>query len=312
LSVDNLYNQKIIIISDVHLGDKNCQKEQFGKFLDQIIINKIECNRFIIVGDFFDMWRRDCVGVMIENAEIIEKLIQIEKRKDIQLQFVVGNHDYYLRKLSNHEYPFEFYENELILKEEINGEKHEYRFCHGYEFDMNELRFLFDVFCFSDDNLGEFYSNTWQIFRIITKECKLNPFCIYNKLKLAKSKWQKAEDRFGRHITIFDNQSNIILPQEFKDGEFPPTEKQALNHAKKRLDENEKLFLVFGHTHKPFIYQNPSNNINIANTGSWVVEGFDEEDIPKTLIPNTFVLLFQGQFTLNTFLDDEAIRLVII
>ena len=278
--------------------------------MDQILNQTIECNRFIIVGDFFDMWRRDSVGVMIEHAEIIEKLIQIEKKKKIKLHFVVGNHDYYLRNLEQHGYPFQFLKDELILNSKNNGDKYEYRFCHGYEFDMNELKFLFDFFCFSDDNLGEFYSSTWQVLRIITKQCKLNPICIYKKLTLAKEKWKKAEDRFGRHITVFDNHGNIIIHQPYKDGNFPKTEKRALNHAKQSLDKNNKLFLVFGHTHKPFIYEDPIKKINIANTGSWVVEDFGNDDIPKTLIPNTFIELFQGKFNLYTFLDNEAIKLV--
>jgi UDP-2,3-diacylglucosamine pyrophosphatase LpxH len=309
LSVEGLYNEKIIIISDIHLGDKNCNKDQFEKFLDQILNRTIECNRFIIVGDCLDMWRRDSVGVMIESAEIIEKLIQIEKKKDIKLHFVVGNHDYYLRNLKQHGYPFQFTEDELVLNESINGEKYEYRFCHGYEFDMNELKFIFDFFCFSDDNLGEFYSSTWQVLRIITKECKLNPICIFRKLKLAKEKWKKAEDRFGLHITVLDNQGNIVIHPPFKDGDFPITEKRALDHAKRCLDQKNKLFLVFGHTHKPFIYKSPNENINLANTGSWVEEDFGEDHLPKTLIPNTFIELFQGKFNLYTFLDNEAIKI---
>jgi UDP-2,3-diacylglucosamine pyrophosphatase LpxH len=310
LNVEGLYNEKIIIISDVHLGDKNCQKKQFEQFLDQILNQTIECNRFVIVGDFFDMWRRDSVGVMIENAEIIEKLIQIEKKKEIKLHFVVGNHDYYLRNLKQHGYPFQFNKDELVLNEKINGEKYEYRFCHGYKFDMNELKFLFDIFCFSDDNLGEFYSSFWQVLRIITIQCKLNPICIIKKFKLAKEKWKKAEDRFGKHITHLGDQWTIFLPPSIKEGNFPTTEKRAFNHAKQSLDKNDKIFFVFGHTHKPFIYRDPSKNINLANTGSWVVEDSGNEDFPKTLIPNTFIRLSQGKFNLHTFIYDKAIKLV--
>ena len=307
--IENLFNERIIIISDIHLGDKNCNKEQFEIFLNQILNQEINCDRFIIVGDCFDMWRRDSVGVMIENAEIIDKFIQIEENKDIKLHFVVGNHDYYLRNLKQHDYPFQFAEEELVLNESIGGETYEYRFCHGYKFDMNELKFIFDFFCISDDNLGEFYSDFWRVFRIITKKCLFNPICIYKTLNSAKEKWKKAEDRFGKHITVLDNQSNIIIDHPYKRGNFPPTEKRALNYAKQNLNLNNRLFLVFGHTHKPFIYKDQDDlneRINLANTGSWVEEDFGN----KTLIPNTFIELFQGTFKLYTFLGGEAIEIV--
>jgi len=69
----------IIAVSDVHLGYSLSDKENFGKFLDDLAkkgnINKNgDINHFVICGDLLDMWRRDMAGVTIENLDILSKL----------------------------------------------------------------------------------------------------------------------------------------------------------------------------------------------------------------------------------------------
>ncbi|MGP8331891.1 MAG: metallophosphoesterase, partial [Methanosarcinaceae archaeon] len=67
----------IIVVSDVHLGYKNCNKKDFNDFLDELN-KRNDLNNIVICGDFIDMWRRDLVGVMLENADIFVKLDNLQ------------------------------------------------------------------------------------------------------------------------------------------------------------------------------------------------------------------------------------------
>ncbi len=305
----NFFDERIIAISDVHLGDKNCNIKEFRSFLDKIG-TKIKCNRLIICGDFFDMWRRDLVGVILEKTEIIEKLEEIDNSLNGKFHFIVGNHDYYLRRLKKPIYPFTFHKGELILIDPNHN--HEYRFLHGYRFDLKQFESVFDFFCLSDDTWGEFYSNTWEVFKKVVQKCKLRPICLYKTFIAAKETWKRPGDRFGLHMLEFDDKGNLqLIPKHKVKGEdrFPPTEQQALNYAKKNVGDRDKLFFIFGHTHKPFLHEDSQSNMIMGNTGSWVDEDIGSNDIPKVLIPNTFLEIFQGQIKLYTFIDDEPIEI---
>lgn len=63
----------IIAVSDVHLGylSKNTKqslsnKNDFDKFLENVF-NMNDIDKFVVCGDFLDMWIRDMSGVVIEN-----------------------------------------------------------------------------------------------------------------------------------------------------------------------------------------------------------------------------------------------------
>ena len=66
--------ETIIAVSDMHLGfiDKSqdpiaiqFNKQDIKSFFEQIRDGVIQCNRLIICGDFFDMWRRYFAGIFI-------------------------------------------------------------------------------------------------------------------------------------------------------------------------------------------------------------------------------------------------------
>ena len=71
ISVNNLKDEKIIAVSDVHLGYNECNKNEFNSFINNIDENN--CNRLVICGDFLDMWRRETVGVVLENIDKLNK-----------------------------------------------------------------------------------------------------------------------------------------------------------------------------------------------------------------------------------------------
>ena len=121
---------KTLFISDVHLETKKCQTY---KLLE--VIRDYEFEKLIIVGDFIDLtslkrkfyWHPD-------HSTVIQKILR-ESRKGVEIIYILGNHDFYLRS--------------LIVDENINlgsilicdeyfyttsvGEK--IYICHGDQFD---------------------------------------------------------------------------------------------------------------------------------------------------------------------------------
>ncbi len=226
-----------IVVSDVHLGYKNCNKKDFNKFLDEL--SKMdELNHIVICGDFIDMWRRDLVGVMLENADIFIKLKDIQK-SGVTVDYVAGNHDYHILKLNDYGYQFVFHEEFFLTMDDIK-----YKFLHGYEFDCDQDKIYFDALCYSSDKLGDIAGNAWKIFN-------------------------SGKSRLGWVLGFFDKRKDmrklralLLTPEERQKNAivFERIEKKACRSVKKGE------VLIFGHTHEPFI----NTTENVANAGSWV------------------------------------------
>ena len=122
-------NILILAFSDVHLGYKKSNREDFSKFLDDIQLKEIE--HLVILGDLFDFWRRKNAEIILENDDILQKL---DKLKVQNIHYVVGNHDYYMLKLNErYENNYPFMVSKFLRLE--NGENSFY-FIHGYEFEV--------------------------------------------------------------------------------------------------------------------------------------------------------------------------------
>ena len=86
-----------IAVSDIHIGhwgsDKN--KRAFEDFVDGFVKKARRIDHLIILGDFLDLWRRDDDELLMENRELLQKLVRLKRSGKIgELQYVVGNHDY--------------------------------------------------------------------------------------------------------------------------------------------------------------------------------------------------------------------------
>lgn len=77
---------KCIVVSDVHLGTEDSNRDKFIDFIADLE-DDVEC--LVLLGDIFDFWRRDPVGVLLENVDIVHNLLSMEPR--INVFFVVGN-----------------------------------------------------------------------------------------------------------------------------------------------------------------------------------------------------------------------------
>ncbi len=133
---------KLLIVSDIHLGSLDCERELFIQFLKSVVNGEYgnELQALIILGDFIDLCT-DIPKTLLKRDKVQEILtILLEIKKKINLIFVLGNHeipvtrDYdekfkrrkerYLRRFENSEFnelfDNKFYCQYLLLKKRNN------------------------------------------------------------------------------------------------------------------------------------------------------------------------------------------------
>jgi UDP-2,3-diacylglucosamine pyrophosphatase LpxH len=250
----------ILVISDVHLGYKNCNHDDFLAFLDNY---DTEINHLVLLGDFFDFWRRNNAKIITENEDILEKLNNLNAKN---IHYVIGNHDYYmfnLRERYGDNFPFTI---SKYLRLEDGGNR--FYFIHGYEFEVLSLEpmtlEMYEEFsekmCFNEDIIGGIASHLWDFIQG-------SGF----KEKIEKNPRERLESKETKKIYNFATSKG----KSFLLGMKP--------------DER----LVFGHTHGPFI----NNDQTVANTGSWINE------LPKKEYQNSYVEISEGEMELKFFKD---------
>ena len=85
---------KTLFISDIHLGTKKCQAE---KLLE--VFKNYEFEQLVIVGDFIDLTSLKRKFYWNEShSTVIQKILRFS-RKGVKVNYILGNHDYYLRGL---------------------------------------------------------------------------------------------------------------------------------------------------------------------------------------------------------------------
>jgi UDP-2,3-diacylglucosamine pyrophosphatase LpxH len=85
---------KSLFISDLHLGNPNSKAESVLR-----VLKEYEFENLFIVGDFIDMtllkrkffWKQS-------HSDVIQKVLKLS-RKSINVFYLVGNHDYYVREI---------------------------------------------------------------------------------------------------------------------------------------------------------------------------------------------------------------------
>lgn len=121
---------KTLFVSDIHLGN---HKSQAGKLLE--VLKNYEYENLVIVGDFIDLtslkkkfyWNAD-------HSTVIQKVLRAS-RKGVNVTYILGNHDFYLRGLIKDE---NINIGDITICDEMyyetsKGEK--IYICHGDQFD---------------------------------------------------------------------------------------------------------------------------------------------------------------------------------
>ncbi len=230
----------IIVVSDVHLGYKRSNKDDFLSFLDKCDTQEIE--HLVLLGDIFDIWRLSRADVLIKNEDVFRKLSSLRAKN---IHYVVGNHDFLLLKLyDDHtaDYPFVVTRS---LRLESGGKK--FFFIHGYDLEvatgaMTVERYekFAEHMCFNTNLADKIASILWDVIGNISN--------IRMRIEMAISPPHMRRIIERVHNLAASKSVSLLVGMH--------------------LDE----ILVFGHTHKPFIVED-----KVANTGSWVNEARDKK-----------------------------------
>jgi UDP-2,3-diacylglucosamine pyrophosphatase LpxH len=114
-------------ISDVHIGTKDCKAAQLNDFLKHYKFDKI-----YLVGDIFDGWRMRS-GVHWEKSfnRVISRILKLSK-KGVEIHYITGNHDEFLRKYANNRF-----ENIKLLNrcDHLTADQRKLLVIHGDQFE---------------------------------------------------------------------------------------------------------------------------------------------------------------------------------
>jgi UDP-2,3-diacylglucosamine pyrophosphatase LpxH len=227
----------IVAFSDVHLGYDRTDYDRFMEFLQELQ-SRDDLADVVIVGDLIDLWRRDVVGLEFALSRYMEELKTLQKK--INVHYVIGNHDFHIGSLKNHDYPFKP-QSSLML------ERFGYtvRFLHGHQCDPLQNILgpdTSEILCWTlSDDVGEAKSRLWDLFGL--------------KSKLSKEEFEAKVD------------SLMSPPEDVRRTEALGAVTDFVECVRAYLKvTEEKEFIVFGHTHKPFI----DLDSRVANTGCWI------------------------------------------
>jgi len=121
---------KVIFISDVHLGSKGSNPKELYKLL-----NKEQPEKIFIVGDFIDGWLlKKRFHWTKDSTDVIRKILSYSN-KGTEVVYITGNHDDFLRSYS----PLNFGNIKIVDEWEWNG----YLITHGDLYDgIVQLKWL--------------------------------------------------------------------------------------------------------------------------------------------------------------------------
>ena len=105
-----------VFVSDLHLGTKKSKAKEFVTFLEEV-----KFNHLVLVGDIIDGWalRRGQKWTKA-HTEAIRAILKLSK--DIQISYVTGNHDDFIRPFLKYRFAFgniEFHDR--MVYESISG-----------------------------------------------------------------------------------------------------------------------------------------------------------------------------------------------
>ena len=261
-----------IFISDLHLGDGSGSddfhrtKSMFS-FLDFV---KKEADELIILGDLFDLWQAHIYRVLFAHSDLIKKIFSI--RKNIEVTYVVGNHDYL---------PFaRLTDFDIGIKQLYKDKEKKIVAEHGHKYD------IFNRYSVSKIPLLQHPLGRHMSAAIGKMERAIHPDF---------DKWtKKAIKRFEK----------MLLHVKGVKGKVPPSTKEYLDRGghfgefeeavKKHLKNGAKI-VIFGHTHRAQLER--INGGIYANCGAWVDE-----------VEPTYVALGDERIELRNGLTHECIK----
>lgn len=269
---DNTIGDDVIVaVSDMHLGYCYCNEPSFREFFDEIVCNK-EVEHLVLVGDTFEMWRRDPLKLLISNIDMMNQLKVMHNEKR-EVHFLVGNHDYHLIELNNEiRECFGFNVSEDVT---LSSGGHKYYFIHGHQFehpdDLERYHAFCDIICMTDDETGSCVDSLWELYKTVS------PLV------------QRIRDQFTQDL------KKMLSPPEERltEGDIDRIKEGATQKLQEEFGEPcNGEYLVYGHTHEPMV----DEDRNVANAGSWI----DEPNLPDRR-KYTYITIEEGRLELREY-----------
>jgi UDP-2,3-diacylglucosamine pyrophosphatase LpxH len=224
----NTRNVEVAVISDLHLATHACKPKKVLKYL-----KSIQPNILVLNGDIIDSWRFSRNYFPKNHLKVIRQLIRMME-KGIQIYYITGNHDEFLRKFSSTQIGNLKIVNQLTL-----------------ELD-NERTWIFH---------GDIYDHA------ITQAKWLAKFgaAIYEFLSIFNKVINRITSAFGaKEIFIYKSVKKFLLKENLVNTKFEMT---ICNNA---ISQDYK-HVICGHTHDPKSKRVESNKgtIYYHNSGDW-------------------------------------------
>lgn len=222
----------VVVAGDVHLGSANADAAAFEGFLDDLYERRETITELVLVGDVWDLVRRDPFGCAWESSETIVRLQRLAEEMPVRI--VLGNHDTYLHALDNSRYEIEFLDEYVLTQG-----RERIRFCHGNAFD----RFQFDAlssFLSGPGDRGEIDPTGGRKDRVLATVRRHVRHSVASVLPSIPMLYSETPSSIRRY-TARERRAHDYLAT------IPETK------------------LIYGHTHAPYVH----HENHAANPGSW-------------------------------------------
>lgn len=231
--------ERIFLISDIHIG--NPQFDNENVLTDFLEFVKVEGTGLVINGDFLDFQQGPPAKILIDFDGILSKVFELAKT-DLQLWYIVGNHDILLQnfvvnsELVNILYP--------RLEMNIGGRRIHIEHGHLYDQYYRKMPWLY--------NLGS---------RILGLGLRFNPH-LGDQLGSIFGNLEALKYKFAITPSSADYKGDL--------SEYEAGARGLLSG----LDKNHQASLppdvvVFGHTHRPLAAEPEAGKLYI-NSGCWI------------------------------------------
>lgn len=252
----------IIAVSDVHLAehasDPNTRRDddQFVSFLGYIKDNQLSSGgKLVILGDLIDYWRRDFTRALMDSENALTALMEMPR--DIEILYIVGNHDFYNIKLNGllgDRFPF----NKVREWDRVVLGHKSFLFLHGYQLEvlanpyyksLSTYETFSEHLCLGGDESGNAASTVWDLYQ-------------------SSKSWLSGLTKLPSNIPGALNSMMDTPDKRLAGPHQAGTAVDLLASSASRpmyLGTGRDEFFIFGHTHEPF--QDLAHKV--INTGSW-------------------------------------------
>lgn len=207
---------RTVAAADSHLGAHNADVAAFNAFLDEVHTAE-DIDRFVLLGDIFDMVRRDPRAVVNEHSDTVTRIKTLSEQTPVH--YIPGNHDARIAEYLECEGNDINYREDMTLE---SGDDTIY-FCHGNEFD----HFQFDrlsAYLHSLGDIGDIDPTRGQKDKVTAS---------------MRNTVNRGKDRITAALT--GNKQPVSYSRRERTGH------DYLEHC-----EADKL--VYGHTHTPYVH----------------------------------------------------------